>query len=288
MTDVNPNPSPSPNPAPNPAPNPSPTPPKPWFEGKATAEEIGHWDNKGWKKDDPIEIAIQATKAAREAQRFVGVPPERLLKLPERADDAAGWRAVHERLGAPQKAEDYDFGGMKYADGTDAEQGFVDTVRAFAFKHGLTKEASRELATDLIKYSDSGEAQAAGEAAAQRASNLAELNKLWGANTELNRLRAMEGARRLGLSEEATKLIEGQIGYVNLMEAMRKIGVGTSEDTFTESGQGGNPTTANGAKARLAELQADPEWRARFLDPKAGAAEKREFANLMQMIHGAA
>lgn len=288
MTDVAPNPSPSPNPPPNPAPNPGGDPPKPWFEGKATPEDIGHWDNKGWKKDDPVTIALEATKAVREAQRFIGVPPERLLKLPERADDKAGWDAVNARLGVPAKAEEYDFAGLKYADGNDVEQGFVDALRTSLHKAGVRKDAAREIAKDMMKYSDSGEAQAAGETAAQRATNLAELQKLWGGNTELNRLRAMEGARRLGLSKEATELMEGQIGYVNLMEVMRKIGVGTSEDTFTEAGQGGAPTTVNGAKARLAELQADRDWARKLVDKDAAghAAVRREFDNLMLQIHG--
>jgi hypothetical protein len=29
----------------------------PWYEGKLDAELIGHIENKGWKKDDPVAVA---------------------------------------------------------------------------------------------------------------------------------------------------------------------------------------------------------------------------------------
>jgi hypothetical protein len=70
------------------------------------------------------------------------------------------------------------------------------------------------------------------------------------------------------------------------MEFWRKIGSGTTEDTFVESGHGGNPVTMNGAKARITELQADPEWTARYL--KGMPKEKQEMDNLMQLIYGSA
>src|SRR6185369_761088 len=73
----------------------------PWYQGKVDAETIGHWDNKGWKKDDPIAVAIEASKQARELQRHFGVPADQLLKLPKDTTDEAGWRAVRQRLGAP-------------------------------------------------------------------------------------------------------------------------------------------------------------------------------------------
>ena len=55
-------------------------------------------------------------------------------------------------------------------------------------------------------------------------------------------------------------------GYAAIMEGMRRIGVGTSEDNFVERGTGsnGSPTTREGAAARKAELMADPAWGKRY------------------------
>ena len=274
-------------PAPPPAP---PPPPAPWYEGKLDAELIGHIENKGWKKDDPVSVAVEATKAARELQKHFGVPAEQLIKLPAKPDDEAGWAAVRQRLGAPKEAKEYDLTNVKYADGSDLEQSFTDTMRAALHKAGTPKDMAPEVVKAVVKYLGDADTAEANERAATIQTQRAELLKEWGPNAEFNRLTAMQGAKRAaGDDAGAAKLIDAmqnQIGYKATMEFWRKIGAGTSEDTFVDTRPGGTPTTRNGAVARLAELKADPDWSARLL--KGSATEKREFENLMQLIHGAA
>jgi len=100
----------------------------------------------------------------------------------------------------------------------------------------------------------------------------------------------MEGARRLGIVPEAIQALEGQIGYAAVMNAMRKIGMGTSEDTFVERGASGGTaqtvgvTTREGAVARLNELKADKAWGAKLLS--GDAATRREWTALEQMAAG--
>jgi hypothetical protein len=113
------------------------------------------------------------------------------------------------------------------------------------------------------------------------------LAKNWGDKFAYNHLQAIEGARRLGISPEGVKAMEGVIGYDQVMEAMRKIGANTREDTFVERGAGGpvgDVTTTEGAKARKSELMADAGWVERY--NAGGAAEKREMTRLNQMITG--
>src|SRR5262249_45694880 len=106
----------------------------------------------------------------------------------------------------------------------------------------------------------------------------------WGTNFDFNHLKAMEGARRLGITPDAIKALEKVIGYTEVMNAMRKIGAGTSEDTFVERGTttNGVPTTAAGAQARLNELMADSAWGKRL--PSGDAAANAEFQALTRMI----
>jgi hypothetical protein len=80
--------------------------------------------------------------------------------------------------------------------------------------------------------------------------------------------------------------MQNSVGYKATMEFWRKIGAGTTEDTFVDTRNGGNPTTRTGAVARLEELKSDKDWSSRLL--RGDAATKREFDNLMQMIHGSA
>jgi len=68
------------------------------------------------------------------------------------------------------------------------------------------------------------------------------------------------------------------------MEMFRKIGAGTSEDTFVEDGRLGSPATAANAQERLNELQNDSAWRTRLL--AGDAAAKREFFALTEQIAG--
>ena len=71
------------------------------------------------------------------------------------------------------------------------------------------------------------------------------------------------------------------------MEAMRKIGANTREDTFVERGAGGpagDVTTREGAMARKSELMADSAWVAKFL--AGGQSEGREMTRINTMIGG--
>ena len=286
MTDT-----PTPTPAPTPTPTPAPSPSAPWFEGKLDAELIGHIENKGWKKDDPIDVAINATKQARELQKHFGVPPDQLLKLPAKPDDEAGWKAVRERLGAPKEAKDYDFSGVKHADGKDVDTALADAVRGALYKAGMPKDAAPEVLKAAVKTLDDQNSARATERAARLQTERGDLQKEWGSNWEFNRLTAMQGAKRATGGDDAAaggliEAMQDKIGYKATMEFWRKIGSGTSEDTFVDTASGGNPTTRNGATARLAELKGDKEWAGRLL--KGDAAAKREFDGLMQLIHGSA
>ena len=262
---------------------------KPWYEGKADAETIGWLQNKGWDKD-PVTAAIEASKARREAERFLGAPPEQLLRLPKDATDEAGWNAVRQRLGAPKEAREYDFSTVKFADGSELEQSFTDRMRAALHKAGTPKDAAPGVVKEVVGFMDAADAADTAAKAARLQSERTALQSEWGPNAEFNRLTAMQGAKRaVGSEEKAAEVISAMqdaIGYKATMEFWRKIGAGTSEDTFVESGHGGNPVTMNGAKARIEELKNDPEWTARYL--KGMPKEKAEMDNLIMLVTGVA
>lgn len=276
MTDT---PAPTPAPTPTPAPAPAPTPP--WYEGKLDAELLGHIENKGWKKDDAIDVAINATKQARELQKHFGVPPDQLLKLPKDTADEAGWRGVRERLGMPKEAKDYDFSSLGEVDAS-----LADKMRGALHKAGVAKDSAPEVLKAVVEHLSGQKSAADTERAARLQTERAELQKDWGSQFDFNRLTAMQGAKRLGVDEATVAKLEGEVGYAKVMEMFRKVGAGTNEDTFVDTASGGNPTTRNGAVARLAELKSDAGWGKRLL--AGDASTKREFDGLMQLIHGSA
>ncbi len=260
---------------------------KPWHDG-VDAETIGHWQNKGWKVDDPKEIALAATKQAREAEKHLGVPADQLLKMPKADAKPEEIKAFWGKLGAPAEAKDYDFSTVKGADGNPIAAPLADAIRAAAASAFLPKDAAAKVAAAVVKHLDDTRAADSAVSTAKLGEEKALLAKNWGPKYDFNLLKAMEGAQRLGITPEAVKNMEGQIGYASTMEAMRKIGTGTTEDTFIERGVGGSGvvTTREGAVSRKAELMADKDWGARYL--KGGTAEAAEMNALNQMIDGEA
>lgn len=262
---------------------------KPWFDG-IDAETLGHWDNKGWKKDDPKVLATELTKAWKGLERHFGTPADQLLKLPKDATDEAGWAAVRQRLGMPAEAKDYDFSSVKFSDGTELDQGFTDAMRGALHRAGVPKDAAPDVVKAVVGFMDAADQADATNRQATLTRERKALESEWGTNFEFNRVTAMQGARRaVGSDEAAAKVVEAMqeaLGYKATMEFWRKIGAGTTEDSFVDVQKGGSVTTRNGAVARKAELEGDPDWVKRYI--AGGAKERQEMNSLLEQIHGAA
>lgn len=275
------------DPAPTPDPTPAPPPATPWYQGKIDADLIGHAQNAGWKLDDPAVLAGEALKAHREARKFIGVPENQLLRLPADAKDEAGWNTVHTRLGKPKEAKDYDLSSVKFADGTAIDEAFADTIRQTSFSNHLSKDAATAFAQSVVKFMEGKDASEAAELTAKLNGQKEALKKNWGNSFDINRITAVQGAKRLGVSEEEVASMEGVVGYDRIMEMFRKIGVGTNEDTFQETNKGtDNPKTVESAQARLNELMDDKAWGKRLTEGDAMA--RREFQALTELIASAA
>jgi hypothetical protein len=263
---------------------PTPPPTPPWHSG-TDAEIIGHWQNKGWNIEDPKAVAMAATKQARELEKHFGVPADRLLRLPAADAKPEEQAAFWQKLGAPADPKDYDFSAIKYA-GKDLEADFADAMRAGLAAAFVPKDKASAIVASVVKFREQAEAAEETVRAGKVATEKAALDQNWGPKKDFNHLQAMEGARKSGISAEAVKAMEGQIGYASVMEHFRKIGAGMSEASFHEGGGDGGVNTREGAVARLAELESDKAWGKRF---KAGdAAAKAEWTSLTTLANGEA
>jgi hypothetical protein len=260
----------------------APPPPAAWHTG-VDAEILGHWQNKNYDLSDPGKVAIAATQAAIKAQQFVGLPPDQLLRLPKDAADEAGWKTVHQRLGTPAESKDYDFSAIKFADGTNLEAGFSDAMRGALHKANVSKDAAPEILKAVIKYMDEADASEKTVATSKLAEQKAALKQSWGPKHDENLLAAKQGARRLGVDPDTVAALEGVVGYDKIMEMFRKIGHGTSEDTFHD-GRTAAPATQQSAQARVKELEKDDAFQKRLFSGDAAAA--REFHALMEQVAG--
>lgn len=239
---------------------------KPWHDGVDT-ELIGHAQNKGWKLDDPKESFSAAAKVARDLERHFGVPADRIVKIPAADAKSEDIRAYYERIGAPKEANEYDLSAVK-------DPAIADSLRATMHERGVSKDAASALAASVAKALESATTTQTTLDAAKLVEEKAKLKTNWGDKYDYNHLQAMEGARKAGISQEGVKAIESQIGYADTMEHFRRVGSGMSEDAFHQGGgPNGNPTTREGARAKLSELEADKAWGKRLTsgDPVAGA-----------------
>ena len=79
---------------------------KPWHDG-LPAEDVGYFQNRGWDKTDAKTAAVAAAKAHREAEKLIGAPADKIVRLPNDPNDAEAWRQVRLRLGMPQDEKGY-------------------------------------------------------------------------------------------------------------------------------------------------------------------------------------
>ena len=219
---------------------------KPWHDG-LDAEHVGFIQSKGWHDKTPAEAAREAVKSYREAQRFIGADPTKVIKLPTDAADEAGWADVHTKLGVPKEAKDYNLGELKFADGTEPGADFVDWFKAQAKANNIPAAQAAALASSFVKYVEQADTGDAAERTAALAEEHKTLDASWGQNKEVNLFLAKTGAAKLGFTPENVTALEGVVGYAKIMEALRQVGELSGEAKFVG---GGNPTINGGLLTR--------------------------------------
>lgn len=276
-----------PDPNSNPDPNPNP-PPAAWHTG-LDAELVGHVTNRGWDKLDPAKAAVEAAKAHREAEKYLGVPADRLVRLPANLTDPVEMKPVWQRLGAPADAKDYDFTSVKDAAGQPIAAPLAEAIRATAFAANVPKDVATQIAATVVKHFDGVTKETNAVAEAKLTEERAALKTNWATNHDANMVVARDGAAKLGVTPEEVAALEKVVGYSKIMEMFRKVGAASAEHNFINPSNGGNNSpvmTREQAIARKAELTADLEWGKRYMN--GGAPEKREMDALVRIIVGEA
>lgn len=253
--------------------------PKPWFDG-ADAELVGHLKNKGWDTKPANEVALTAVKAHREAEKFIGAPADKLIRLPTEASDEKGWNDVWAKLGAPADKSGYDFTSIKDAAGAARTGAVIDAAREIAAELHLPKDVATRLADRFVKFTDAQATETKSVNEAKLVEQRAALDKNWGANAAVNREIAKTAATKLGVPPEAVTALESVIGYDKVMEMFRTVGVQMGEARFIQDPQ--NPSTnimsKDQARARINELKADEAYVTSYL--AGDAAKVREMGAL--------
>ena len=258
---------------------------KPWYDG-ADADTIGYLQNRGLDKKTPGEAAFAAIKAHRAAEAHMGIPADLIARLPKDASDEAGRKAFYAKIGVPNDAKEYDFSGIKFADGTDLDVGFTDALRAAFQENGVPKANAPTIAKSFVKYLDDQKTGQATIDAGKMAAEAAELERSWGANLKPNTFIANQAAEKLGLGKDVLDTLAKTLGRVPVAQALLKMGQMMGEDKYVNGGgQQGGAMTREQPAPRMNELMADTAWAERLSNGDTRA--KAEFDGLTRLMTAA-
>lgn len=261
----------------------------PWFDG-FDAETKGYMINRGLDKLPVGEAFQKVVEFHRNAESKLGGPADKMVRWPDEGD-AAGWAAIHQRLGVPAKAEDYDLAGVKFADGKEPEAEFVTWVRNMAHELRLPPAAAKEMAQKFISFGEAAEQKSAGEGRLRAAMEQDQLKLLWGGAFDQNKFIADRAAAMLGLSAENLNTMANVAGFAKVMDGLRKVGVAMGEAKLlgvNEKPGGGpgpnTPMTREEALSALTELKSDRNFVTRWMqgDPEA----KKRLEDLTRLAVG--
>lgn len=258
-----------------------------WFDA-LDDENKNYINSRGLGDTDPIQAFLNAAKAHRDAQAFIGVPTEQVLKLPKSDAPPEEWDAVWQKLGYSTNKDDYKLEAV-------TDEGLRSFIQAQAAALHLSPTAAAKFAGETTAYlektatAQSSEEQIANVRAAEQ------LRNSWGPNYQANMtiadraylaIQAAAGFTAEQMQANMTKLKEAN-GTEGVMQMLLAVGQRIGEDGFVAGGVA--PTdpasliaSREQAIARKAELSADEEWRKRFLN--GGVAEVREMAALDMRI----
>lgn len=255
----------------------------PWYGTIEDAELRGFVELKGW--NDPAS----AIQSYRNLEKLQGVPPERLLKLPEQGD-AAGWGEIHKKLGfaAPETAADY---GLDKIEGFDPQ--FIEGAQKALHARGVPKDMAVAVMQDIAAQLGDIETTVETQRQAAFDSDLAKLRTEWGGNfdalTELGKRAAAEFMPKSGLEQGDLDAIRDTIGQAKFNKLWAGIGSSMGEASFHEGGGPAVPgaMTPDAALARRNQMVADQDFIARYQRGEARAVQEWQRVN-ETLAHSAA
>jgi hypothetical protein len=167
-----------------------------WHTG-LDADLIGTAQRKGWDLSDPVKAFAAATGAYGSAEKVIGAPPDKMLRLPEPSADPAVLDAFWQRLGAVKDGKEIDLSTIKGADGKPFDEKLGEVIRSTAIKARAPKDVVVSIAAEMQKHFDAQAAANNTITAGAIAADQAALDASWGAHKEANLFIANQALEKL-------------------------------------------------------------------------------------------
>lgn len=214
--------------------------------------------------------------AYQNLEKLKGVPEDRLVKLPEKSidEDAEGWMGVFNRLGRPEKAEEYDF-KLPEGEGNAADQKTVEWAKNTFHSLGLTKKQAEGFINKWNEHAGSISAEMQEQATLKAQEAERELKNKWGMAYTKNKEVAENAAKQFGVDANSFSQLASVLGVAKTAEFFYNIGQSVGEGSFVSGDVAAKGIkTPSAAQYELSELQNDSEFIRKFSQGDREAKEK--------------
>ena len=190
----------------------------------------------------------------RNLEKLVGVPPERIIKLPGEKDPVDSWNAVYDRLGRPKAPTDYK---IPLPEGDSGE--FAKVIAPIFHEAGLSQGQVQKIAEKHNAFIAEQTKQATEAAKTAHAAEMTQLQTEWGADYAKNNDVVDKAAESFGMTKEQVLALKQAMGPRAAMKFLHNIGSKIAvEGSFVAGDKGGGSGfDAMNPQAALAKIEAN-------------------------------
>lgn len=246
----------------------------PWYAGIEDAGLRGFAESKQFK--DPAAVL----SSYQNLERHMGVPADRLLKLPDKAD-APEWKEIRARVGfsVPEKWEDY---GLQNIEGAHPE--YAANAAKWAHELGIPKDMLTKLAEKQGAWVAELEKAEVEAIKAKEAADMQALRAEWGqrydGSVEMARRAANDLAPKVGLDADALQQVEAALGTAKFLKLFSHFGsVASGEAAVHGESSGMGFLSPEGAQHQINMLKSDLEFGKKLINGDVAARQKWDSLN---------
>jgi hypothetical protein len=219
----------------------------------------------------------------RKLESAVGVPPERLIKLPAPRDlgDPKAWEPIYKQLGRPETADKYV---IPLPEGDKGE--FANAVKPWLHEAGLSQSQATKLATKWNEHLAGVQKSQQAALDARNVKDVSELKQAWADQYDVKAALVDRAAETFGMTQDHLDAFKVALGPKAAMEFLYNIGSKIAVEDTSVPGVGqqtGFGMTPEAAQAKIKELRADHTFVQLFSSPD--LKQRREARDEMDRLH---
>ncbi|MEO8837544.1 MAG: hypothetical protein ABI351_02400 [Herbaspirillum sp.] len=242
---------------------------EPWYHGAST-------ENTGWIQNKGYKTSFDLMDAARNMEKLIGLPADRVIKTPEKFRDDAGLltkegREVYEKyFDAPKEAKDYDLEVPKeFGDANQAE-----LFRKLFYEEGVSKSTAAKLVKGFNEYQAGLRKGVQDQAELEGKNADAILKRDWGQAYDQNVNIAKEAIRTFGLDQKIVDSLHQAMGQEKTFKLLHQFGSSVGEGKFVRGGATNGPLEPSAALHQISALKADAGFAKKFAMGDAESVQK--------------